>query len=344
MVLQMMECDVVSQLIAKLMAESRVVAPQQREGKAQWVFADVTDPCAVALDYTSTILPPKKYAFPAKENLVHYSLQERPVMEAVVDAEPLVIFGAHPCDIYGLTCLDLAFGEPNPDPNYWAKRDQIRIVGVDCEPDEYCFCGSMGTASVTDGFDVFLSPLDGGYVVEAATPAGEAMLEGLPLREATAAEIALVKQKLARKLQQERRLNCEVHSLPMYLERAVKSPVWEKWAEKCYSCGTCNLTCPTCFCFDVLDVMNLSLGSGDREREWDGCMLEDFAKVASGENFREDRDERLRHRFNRKYSYLFAKYGRPYCCGCGRCVRQCLVKIDPVGVLNDLLAEQGKEA
>jgi len=66
--------------------------------------------------------------------------------------------------------------------------------------------------------------------------------------------------------------------------------------------------------------------------------------VAGGENFRENREERLRHRFFRKYAYLYTRYGKPYCCGCGRCVRQCLVSIDPVAVINDLLQTHGKGA
>lgn len=344
MALQVIGCEAVTQLLEKLMAEGRVVAPQQREGQKQWVFDDVRDPCDVCLDYTSTILPPKKYAFPPKEKLIHYELSERPKMEAVIEAEPLVIFGAHPCDIYGLNALDKALCDQNVDPNWAARRAQIRIVGVDCEPDEYCFCGSMGTASVSGGYDLFLTPLNGDYVVEMATPAGEAMLAGIPAREASAEEIAAVKKRLETKLRQERKINCDVNSLPMHFGNFDKSPIWAEVADKCYSCGTCNLTCPTCFCFDVLDEMDLSLASGSRYREWDGCMLEEFAQVASGENFREEREDRLKHRFFRKYSYLFTKYGEPYCCGCGRCVRQCLVHIDPVDTINSLLARSGKEA
>jgi len=342
MTLLALDCAALTTLTEKLMQEARVVAPHRREGDKQWAFQDVKDPCDICLDYTSTVLPPKKYAFPPKEKLMEYQIGERPSLEAVVAAEPVVIFGAHPCDIYGLRCLDIAFADTNADPNYLLKRANMRVVGVDCEPDEWCFCGSMGTATVSEGYDLFLTPIDEGYVVEVGTEAGEQMLEGIETRPATAAEVATLKERMLKKTQQERAIHCDVSSLPMYFNGFDDSPVWAKWAEKCYSCGTCNLTCPTCFCFDVIDQMGLSLKSGYTEREWDGCMLQDFAAVASGENFREEPYQRLRHRFFRKYSYLFTRYGQPYCCGCGRCVRQCLVKIDPVGVINDLLAEAGK--
>lgn len=339
MPLQVIGCEVVPQLLARLMAEARVVAPHRRTGADQWAYAEVKDPCEVELEYISTILPAKKYAFPPVEQLLRYELAERPLMEAVVESEPLVIFGAHPCDIHGLWALDQVFCDVNVDPNYTAHRSGMRIVGVDCVPDEHCFCGSMGTATPADGFDLFLTVVEGGYLAETGTEAGAAMLDGLPSQEASAAALAQAKERLARRIQQTTRVSAECHSLPLLLSGLADSKQWGEHATRCYSCGTCNLVCPTCFCFSVIDRMALTLDRGTKDREWDGCMLEEFSKVATGENFREEREDRLRHRFYRKYSYLFTKYGRPYCCGCGRCVRQCLVHIDPVEVLNDLIAE-----
>jgi len=69
-------------------------------------------------------------------------------------------------------------------------------------------------------------------------------------------------------------------------------------------------------------------------------MLKDFAKVATGENFRETRASRIEHRFYRKFSYLFLKPGRSNCVGCGRCCRQCLADITVYDVVNDLVASR----
>jgi len=346
MTLQVIGVEAIRSLLAKLMKQGRVVAPHERPGDRQWVFDDLKDPADAVLDYVSTVLPPKKYAFPPKEALVHYELGDKPAAEAVVESEPMVLFGAHPCDIYALCALDTAFADEHAEANYLDKRARMRVIGIDCEPDEFCFCGSMGTASVDTGYDLFLTPLPGcdEYLLETGTEEGEAMLRGIATRDATAAETGHLKTHLHQKMQRERDINCDVINLPLLFAGFADSPVWERQAEKCYGCGTCNLTCPTCFCFDVLDEMDLSMASGDRVREWDGCMLEGFAKVAGGESFREDRSQRLRHRFFRKYAYLFTRYGRPYCCGCGRCVRQCLVGIDPVAVINELLQTHGKGA
>ena len=66
-------------------------------------------------------------------------------------------------------------------------------------------------------------------------------------------------------------------------------------------------------------------------------LLEDFAAVGHGENFRGARIDRYRHRFYRKGQYLHRKYGDIACVGCGRCASACLPDIaDPVDVYNTL--------
>ena len=119
-----------------------------------------------------------------------------------------------------------------------------------------------------------------------------------------------------------------------------KSGFWEKHSEKCLACGSCVLVCPTCYCFDVKDNPDLSLEHGERIRTWDGCLLEDFAKIASGENFRATRPTRYRHRYFKKGKYLFDRFGFVSCVGCGRCSSNCLPDIaNPVNLFNDMYQE-----
>ncbi|MCX7600086.1 MAG: 4Fe-4S dicluster domain-containing protein [Armatimonadetes bacterium] len=348
MALRVISDAAAKELAAKLMQEALVVAPHRREGRDQWAFREVSDPARIELRYISTILPPKKYAMPPVETILRYRLGEGFQAEEVIEVQPLVLFGVHPCDIYALESLDIAMTDKHADPGWVERRKAMRVVGVDCEPDEHCFCAYMKTDTVQSGYDLFLNPIKGWteYVAEAATPAGEAMLAMVDGREANSDDIAQMRAAQSGKVrrQQTRKMNTELVQLPLHFTGFANSPVWEKWADRCYSCGTCNTTCPTCFCFDVIDQPALTLKEGTRERVWDSCQLEDFALVATGENFREERPQRVRHRFYRKYAYLFTQYGRPYCCGCGRCFRQCVANIDPVEVVNDLLAESAKEA
>jgi sulfhydrogenase subunit beta (sulfur reductase) len=62
--------------------------------------------------------------------------------------------------------------------------------------------------------------------------------------------------------------------------------------------------------------------------------LEEFALVAGGENFREARAARQRHRMMRKGKYIRERFGTTGCVGCGRCIRACLVHINIVDTFN----------
>ncbi|HOX29368.1 MAG TPA: 4Fe-4S dicluster domain-containing protein, partial [bacterium] len=96
--------------------------------------------------------------------------------------------------------------------------------------------------------------------------------------------------------------------------------------------------CPTCYCFDVEDDVAIDLVNGNRTRLWDSCQLTSFAEVAGGENFREKREARVKHRISRKFLYLNEKFSKPFCVGCGRCNRACTAKINIVEILNELSA------
>jgi len=103
--------------------------------------------------------------------------------------------------------------------------------------------------------------------------------------------------------------------------------VWEAIARRCFACGSCNTTCPTCYCWDVYDDVAVDLTKGCRVRRYDSCQLDPFAEVAGGENFRKDRSSRLRHRMFRKGKYILDQTGRSGCVGCGRCERACVADI-----------------
>jgi sulfhydrogenase subunit beta (sulfur reductase) len=120
------------------------------------------------------------------------------------------------------------------------------------------------------------------------------------------------------------------------MAQSYDNPIWDQLAEICLACGQCTLVCPTCFCFNVYDEVELNLQEGERWRRWDSCQLDEFARVAGGENFREHQAARLRHRLMRKGRYLMETYHELGCTGCGRCARSCLVDISPVDVFNEL--------
>ncbi|MDI7274638.1 MAG: 4Fe-4S dicluster domain-containing protein [Anaerolineae bacterium] len=336
--------DLAAFLDRLIASEPGVVGPVRKEGKH--VFAPLASADEVVLAYPSTILPPKKYLFPPQETLLRFRLGSPPEAEAVLDAPPLVVVGVHPCDLRGIWATDRAFGDDHVDTNYHARRQALTIIGVDCLPDEHCFCTSVGSHLPEAGtYDLFLTDIGDAVTVEIGTERGRALLERYArTRDATGADLAgLQRSRRAKEAAIKARLNVEVQTLPLLFESLTKSPVWEELGARCLSCGNCNLVCPTCYCFDVGDLVQLNLTAGERVRRWDGCMLTDFATVAGGHNFRREAKNRVRHRYFRKFQYLMTRYGRSFCTGCGRCSRACLVHINPPDTINALLAEVEKE-
>lgn len=292
---------------------------------------------------TPTHLSAKEFLFPPRETLLRFNIKEK-THEPVVEAEDQVIIGLHPCDIRGIALMDKVFAHGTADVNYLARRQKTIIIGAYCMPDKYCFCKSLGTMDVETGFDIFLHKLKKGFLVRVGTERGEELLtKNTILREAKEAELKeLERSKKEREESFTTSLEAASEELPEIYRKSDNSPVWDKIGSICYSCGSCNNVCPTCYCFDVRDEVSANVSDGERVRVWDGCTLEDFAKVAGGHNFRKTRAERLKHRFNRKFRYLTNIFDTLFCVGCGRCSRTCLVNINIAEVTNELIRESRK--
>jgi ferredoxin len=328
-----------SPFIAKMMGDYRVVGPVAKG--TQFAFNEIGDPADLRLDYNTSILPPKKYLQPQEERLMTFShTGKTTVVETTIEADPTVIMGVHTCDLHAIGVLDKAFEGDYPDAHYLRRRRNTLLVGVEClEPcDEHSFCKSMGTLSASEGYDLHLTDLGEAYAVDVGSEQGSKLLEAhADAYPATEADMQQLNKVLSAKWPRfPYKLELDVGELSPLMSQSYNSPVWAELADICLACGQCTLVCPTCFCFNVYDEVELDLQDGERYRRWDSCQLDEFARVAGGENFREHQAERLRHRFMRKGRYLIEKYEELGCVGCGRCARSCLVDISPVNVFNDL--------
>jgi len=323
-------------IVENLIKETELVGVKSRHGK--YVYNKITSFEELRLDYDVTIAPPTKYFLPAKETLLKFKLGNESNISPVAETTPRVIIGMHPYDIKAVELLDEVFIDTNPDPNYIARRHNTTIIGVDClNPSPNSFAPSMGTHLTKSGFDLLLTDIGTGYIVTVGSEKGAKLLtQHAQVREPTGDEIAK-QQKLRDKALTKYKLSLDIpkERLPKLLQDSYDDPYWESRSENCLSCGSCVMVCPTCFCFDVKDEVSLNLVDGERSRQWDGCMLTDFAKVATGENFRHDKTSRFRHRIFRKGKYILEKYGKVGCVGCGRCATACLAEIaSPLEAFN----------
>lgn len=318
----------------------RVYGVQAKEDR--FVFAPLVSAKDLRLDYDVTILPPKKYFLPPQETLLKFDRKEG--FESVFEDEPFVLFGVHPYDMVAISQTDKLFAENHCDTHYVERRQKATIVASDVQnASEDVFAGCMGTATVNDGFDILITKIDSYYLVDIRTKKGQALAKTIKDAE-DADEMNLKLRKLIwsdnTELLQKHKLHVRPDILPKLLARSYEHPVWEEKAQRCYSCGSCNLVCPTCYCFDVRDDVEWSLQKGRRYRVWDGCLLSEFATVAGRHNFRSNRADRYRHRYYRKGKYIPEKIGEVACVGCGRCITACTAKIaNPVEVYNKLVDE-----
>jgi sulfhydrogenase subunit beta (sulfur reductase) len=333
-----------SPFIENLIQAMEVVGVREKvEGKYE--FTPLESPSQLRLDYDVTLLSPKKYLLPSRETLLRFKTGKAVSCEPALGSRPLAIVGVHPYDLKGIAQLDRIFADANQDEHYRRKRQDTVLIGVDIKrPSPHAFCKSMNSATVQEGFDLFLTDLGESYVVAVGTNKGQGILEKHAVSRAATKEEVGRRAEIQDKIPYLFSLNTVTtpyEQLPQLLTDHAESKLFAELAEKCFSCGSCNLVCPTCYCFDVQDDMALNLSEGERFRLWDGCLLEGFAKVATGENFREDRVERIRHRIFRKGKYIYEKYGEHGCVGCGRCASACLPDIaNPVEIFNRL--KEGK--
>ena len=311
----------------------------------KFAFGELESASELRLDYDVTLLPPKKYFFPQRETLVTYNVTNGFSAKDPADLKPTVIIGVHPYDIVALLHMDEVFRETKSDPYYFEKRKSSVIIGVNIQKmSKWCFAPFMGCATIDFGYDLMLTDLGNRYAISLGSQKGEELLEKYAknVTDALARDIQSVGQKKREIMgMAQQKFDFAPELIPELLRKSYgESVFWEKHSETCLACGSCVLVCPTCYCFDVKDNPDLSLEHGERIRIWDGCLLEDFAKIASGENFRPTRPTRYRHRYFKKGKYLFDRFGFVSCVGCGRCSSNCLPDIaNPVNLFNDMYNE-----
>lgn len=305
-------------------------------GGSSYEFKEVYSPEEMNLTYTRTMIPPKKFFLKTEDPIFEFDEEKEEFKESFGE-EKIVIFGIHPCDINALELLDRIYMDETPDKYYINRRENTFLIGVDCHPDEHCFCKSTGTSYATNGFDLFLHQLSDGYFVRIGSEKGYEMMKANIniYSDVEARDVEEFKRNEGRRLD-EFKLELNVLGLQDMLDMAYDSPVWKEAADICFGCGTCNLVCPTCRCYDTVDHVNLDVKTGERVRRWDSCMLRKHALVAGGLNFRPTRVERLINRFNCKGSL---REGTLNCVGCGRCTVYCQANIDFVEIMKKVRGE-----
>lgn len=326
----------VLKLAEELRKEYRLFGPVVEKVSGVTFFDSVNDVSEINLSAPIPSAPPKQTVFPQMDRFMKYAYDKAKgavdiTMEA--GAEPKALFGIRSCDLTGMLCLDRFFlGQEFVDEVYRGHRRNMFIVANTCVmPFKQCFCVCTDSGpAATEGFDLNLTDLGKEYLVEAGSEKGKALAGKLGLAAADGKHLEekakIIDQSIAafepiavdNKAWVSRAMNRMTTGF-------VKEEVWEYIGDQCFECGACTFVCPSCSCFNVVDVENLDCkGCADRLRTWDSCSYEGYSRMAGGHNPRKPVEDRRNKRFFCKLSYSqMKKYLRPGCVGCGRCAWVC---------------------
>jgi sulfhydrogenase subunit beta (sulfur reductase) len=282
--------------------------------------------------------PLKPFFFSMLEQVAEYPSADSPIKES----EPFTIIGAASCDLRAIEALDRVFLEGDfKDPFYEERRAKSFVIGFDCtEPLETCFCVLMGLKPYPEkGFDLNLTQIEGGYVVEVGSDKGKNITEENKGYFKPATENHLSQRETLRKktLEIVEKQSGEYKPPTTWqdlMAKAYEDDAWAKNVETCVECGACLFICPTCQCFLLYDQKTKD--RYQRLKMWDTCAYRNFARVAGGANPRDKLIERFRHRYYHKLDYFHKNYGFEGCTGCGRCIVACPGKIDMRKVLKEI--------
>ena len=330
-----------------LLAENNaIVGPVEagidREGAALYSFDRVADFDKLKLHYTTTKLPAKRYFLPYREDFASFRMAGDD-WQKTVDFNcdrPTVFFGLHACDINALNKLDkVLMGGAYPMPYYAAKRRNMFIIGLDCRPQAFCFCRSMGSDTVLHGFDMFITDIGKNYFVEILSATAYNFLQSVRSRPPEESDHIQYMKTVSEKNKQFT-AHVDTTDLTKILDMEFQSDVWKKWGDKCLACGTCANVCPTCYCYGVEETVDVTLASARKTKSLTSCNIVDFAEVAGGHNFRSERSSRLKYRYYHKHRGFVEAYEESLCVGCGRCGESCLADITVPEVIASVRGEE----
>ena len=290
--------------------------------------------------YRPTILPPVKTLFPDGEVLFRFYQDEQGHyhFEQNTSISTQLLAGFRACDVKAIHLMDAVFADGIKDSHYLQRRQNTDIIAFNCLTpcDEHCFCEASGSLDFQEGADILITASGTQWLVESLTEKGQLLTASLQGEICDNADEMRQQALQNRPKPFGRQFVVPLEQVKEQINEKVASAVYEDYAQRCFSCGTCNLVCPTCYCFETSDELNLDGMSGSKSRHWDACMNPGFAEVAGGHNFRSEAADRQRHRLRRKFAYLPQRFAQTFCTGCGRCGRQCTTGIDIFDIVNDV--------
>jgi sulfhydrogenase subunit beta (sulfur reductase) len=288
------------------------------------------------------LFPPDLLLWQARRDIGSWRVEVPPL------SEPSYAFlGVRACDLAALEVHDRVFARGHyPDPIYQERRHKAFIVAVNCtRSGGTCFCASLGTGpAATAGFDLALTEVleDGRhyFLMEAGTMRGADILSAVTQQQATDAEVAAAARLVSSAARNQTRV-LDTSGLKEFLYNNFENSHWDVVSERCLTCGNCAISCPTCFCHNYQDSLDVTGQVAERRRHWEVCFSVDHSYIHGGA-IRPSPRSRYRQWLTHKLAAWVDQFGCLGCIGCGRCITWCPVGIDITQEVRSLKAAARK--
>lgn len=250
--------------------------------------------------------------------------------------KPLFVVGFTAQDVDSLSTIDNFFAEDYRDDLYFNRRDRAVVVCVSGQ------CGKDGAflKIAGSGCDMELICTGQDYLLLGYTDAGKALVDKAPGNPGSIDDLASLQARSDTLGTEDLELLQQASRL--LIEDRVPEDFWQDISDRCIACTSCNLTCPTCTCFDVFDR---EVGDRtERWRLWDSCQLDGFSREASGHNPLGHERLRTRRRIHHKLAADVTRWDTISCTACGRCDQVCPTGIGIQAVCQDMVDRYGPNA
>jgi anaerobic sulfite reductase subunit A len=243
---------------------------------------------------------PKEVFYPVSQVMIHFT--EDNCRSSIMDDTKGIIIFARPCDINGIKRLDNIFlkNGGSEDTYYKRMRDKVKIFMLECRQGwEDCFCVSMGS-NKTDNYSLAVRFEEKNLLIRVKDNEFGKYFDG----EAPSNFIPEFVQSNSKEAKLPKIENRE------QLKIAGNLDMWKDYDDMCIGCGGCNTVCPTCSCFDTVDVIyNETSRDGERRRVWSSCMLDTYTMTAGGNRSRKTHGANMRFKVLHKVYDYNARFG-----------------------------------
>lgn len=272
----------------------------------------------------------KQFLFPSRNKLFSATRDGKWQLEPNRDPAPrYALVGVRACELQAILIQDRIFMRDDfQDPIYRSRRENLFILAVNCtSPNQTCFCTSMGTGPrVGPGFDLCLTEMEESFLVEIGSELGRSLVSARTFDLPSAFMQNSANQAIARAGEQITR-HLDTGDLPGLMVNNLEAERWNDVGKRCLSCASCTQVCPTCFCWDATDLVDVLAKKTQRDRLWDSCFNSVYSYQAGG-NTRPNIRSRYRQWLTHKFGTWKEQFGVLGCVGCGRCITWCPAKID----------------